>query len=97
MGTRNDFYRIHSKLFFAVKSSEEGSEVGIRFSVVQTPCGNVIHTLINTHEYKQMTGMPFLPGFANVVDERKLSHFSIENEKDIFSGLFPKVPSVLNL
>lgn len=49
-----------------VKSNAGDSEVSIRYSVVQSPCGNVIHTLINTQEYKTNSGLPFLPGFIDV-------------------------------
>ena len=37
----------------------------IRYSVVKSPCGNVIHTLMNTRDYKSKAGLPFLPGFVD--------------------------------
>jgi hypothetical protein len=40
--------------------------VSIRYAVVHSPCGNVIHTLINTRDYKDKVGLPFLPGFQDV-------------------------------
>ena len=61
------FYQKDKNLMFPVKTgSNDESEVSIRYSVVQSPCGNVIHTLMNTKEYKTKEGLPFLPGFVDV-------------------------------
>ena len=44
---------------------EYGSKCKLRYSVVRSICGNIIHTLINTKEYRYQDA-PFLPGFIDV-------------------------------
>ena len=43
-----------------------GENCSLRFSVVRSVCGNIIHTLINTRGYRQARNVPFLPGFIDI-------------------------------
>ena len=65
-------------LKFSVKTGPNTSDVSIRYSVVQSPCGNVVHTLINTKEYKSKEGLSFLPGFVDVDDKGKKQNLLVK-------------------
>ena len=49
-----------------------GENCRLRFSVVRSKCGNIIHTLINTQGYRQAKNVPFLPGFVDI-NEKTIS------------------------
>ena len=56
----------------------------LRYSVIQSICGNIIHTLIESKEYRQHKNLPFLPGFQHVENRNliteKLNRFNIGNK-----------------
>ena len=77
---KDHVYTIRVKVFqmeFKFSVSSKSGEVHIRYSVVQSPCGNVIHTLINTRDYKIKQAVPFLPGFVDVVHEGEIYYLSV--------------------
>ena len=49
----------------------------LRYSVIKSICGNIIHTLLDSKDYRKHINLPFLPGFVDVRNKNiNLEHFS---------------------
>ena len=61
---------------------EYGKECRLQYSVIKSICGNIIHTLINTKEYRRHSeDVPFLPGFNDVHrNGNKVTHLQSPNQ-----------------
>ena len=60
-------YDVNSIVITPPTIIECGKECRLYYSVIRSICGNIIHTLINTREYRHHSeDVPFLPGFYKV-------------------------------
>ena len=81
--TQSNYERDNSVLIPPITIECENNS-RLRYSVIQSICGNIIHTLIESKEYRQHRNLPFLPGFHHVQNRNliteKFNRFNIGNK-----------------